>query len=76
MGAAELGAVIAVPEKANEEDGEVAELTGVTSRQTARSGTSWCCGEGEGDLRRPELGKTGSEATPERASTRGSACST
>ena len=41
----------------NGEDGEVAELTAVTVEQKARSGTSWCCGEGEGDLRRPELGK-------------------
>ena len=39
-GAVELGAVAAVLEKVNREDVEVAELTGVTSRQTTRSGTT------------------------------------
>ena len=50
--AVDLHAVAMVFESENVKDGEVAELTAVTSRQTARSGTSWSSGDGERDLRR------------------------
>jgi hypothetical protein len=51
-GSAELEAIVAGLEGENGRGGEVAELTVVTTEQTARSGTSWCGGDGEGDLRR------------------------
>ena len=47
-----LHAVAMVLESKNREDGKVAELTEVTAEQMARSGTSCCSGDGEGDLRR------------------------
>ena len=61
-GAGELGAVAVVLEKANIEEEEGAGLTAITMRQTARSGTSWCGGDGEGDLRRRSV-KTRSKKT-------------
>lgn len=55
MRAGEHRAVAVVHETQNGGDGEVAELTAVSGKRTSRSGTSWCGGEVEGDLRRPKV---------------------
>ena len=60
--AVKLHAVATVLESKNEKGEEVAGLTAITTRQTARSGTSWCGGDGEGDLRRRSV-KTWSKKT-------------
>ena len=44
--------MLAVVHESEKEKGEeLAKLTTVLMEQTARSGTSWCGGDGEGDLR-------------------------
>ena len=57
MRAGELRAVATGLESEKGKGGEVAGLTAISRNQTARSGTSWCGGDGEGDLRRWRFGR-------------------
>ena len=50
--AVKLRALPVVHESKKGQGEEVARLTAVLRKLTARSGTSWCGGDGEGDLRR------------------------
>ena len=50
--AGELRVLVVVHESEKGKGEEVAGLTEVSRKQTARSGMSWCGGDGEGDLRR------------------------
>ena len=47
----ELRVLAVVHESEKGKGEEVAKLTTVLREQTARSGTGWCGGDGEGDLR-------------------------
>ena len=51
MRAGELRALAVVHGSETGKGEEVAGLTEVSKKQTARSGTSWCGGDGERDLR-------------------------
>ena len=49
--------LVVVHESEKEKGEEVAKLKAISREQTTRSGTSWCGGDGEGDLRRWRFGR-------------------
>ena len=53
----ELRVLAVVHESEKGKGEEVAKLTVISREQTTRSGTSWCGGDDEGDLRRWRFGR-------------------